>query len=146
LGSGTRVLLEELLAQRRACTGHGTSRGFEHTEPSHAAVATGRGRPARPMPGLGIDGRRAPPGTGLRRRWSDERYHLVCLKAALAQPGVLALLQLLQTPAWQAELAAIPGYAALQSGEVLSMRRVLPWWDYRRAKAHPADLAGPVSP
>ena len=61
------------------------------------------------------------------------------------QPGVLALLQLLQTPAWQAELAAIPGYAALQGGEVLSMRRVLPWWGYRREKLHGSPIpAGSV--
>ena len=58
---------------------------------------------------------------------------------------MLALLQLLQTPAWQAELAAIPGYAALQSGEVLSMRRVLPWWDYRREKTHATGETGTVN-
>ncbi len=74
---------------------------------------------------------------------AEERYHLVCLKSALDQPGVQALLQLLKAPAWQSELAGIPGYAALQSGDVLSMRRVLPWWDYRRAKAHPAGSLSP---
>ena len=66
---------------------------------------------------------------------AEERYHLVCLKSALDQPGVQALLAWLRTPAWQAELGTIAGYRALQSGEVLSMRQVLPWWDYRREKA-----------
>jgi putative molybdopterin biosynthesis protein len=142
MGSGTRVLLDDLLA------GAGLSAaalsGYADTEPSHAAVAQAVAA-AQADAGLGIAAAAQAAGLDFVPL-ADERYHLVCLKSALAQPGVLALLQLLQTPAWQAELAAIPGYAALQSGEVLSMRRVLPWWDYRRAKAHPADLAGPVSP
>jgi putative molybdopterin biosynthesis protein len=58
----------------------------------------------------------------------------VCLKSALTQPGIVALLALLRSPAWRSELGAIPGYAALQSGEVLSMRQGLPWWDFGRAK------------
>lgn len=68
-----------------------------------------------------------------------ERYHLVCLKSALAQPGIQALLQLLKTPAWQEKVATIPGHLAMQSGEVLSMRQVLPWWNYRQNKTHPTD-------
>jgi molybdate-binding protein len=66
---------------------------------------------------------------------AKESYHLVCLKSALAQPGIAALLQLLQTPRWQGQINQIPGYSAQQSGQVLSMRQVLPWWDYRRDKA-----------
>ena len=65
---------------------------------------------------------------------ADERYHLVCLKSALAQPGIQSLLQLLKTPAWASEVAKIPGYMAMQSGEVLSMRRVLPWWSFAQQK------------
>lgn len=65
---------------------------------------------------------------------AEERYHLVCLKSALTQPGIEALLQLLKTPAWQAEVARMAGQLPLHSGEVLSLRRVLPWWDYRPKK------------
>jgi putative molybdopterin biosynthesis protein len=136
------VVLDELLAE--AGRSPGDIAGYEHTEPSHAAVAQAVAA-GQVDAGLGIAAAAQAAGLDFVPL-ADERYHLVCLKSALAQPGVLALLQLLQTPAWQAELAAIPGYAALQSGEVLSMRRVLPWWDYRRAKAHPVDPAGPVSP
>jgi molybdate-binding protein len=64
----------------------------------------------------------------------NERYHLVCLKSALTQPGVLNLLQLLQSPDWQSELTAIAGYAPAQSGNVLSMRKVLPWWTFAGEK------------
>jgi len=65
---------------------------------------------------------------------AKERYHLVCLKSALTQPGIAALLQLLRTPAWAAQVALIPGYTAMQSGEILALRRVLPWWDFARKK------------
>ena len=65
-----------------------------------------------------------------------ERYHLVCLKSALSQAPVQALLQVLQSPAWQAAVAQLPGYsvADAQSGQVLSMRALLPWWHYRSDK------------
>ena len=132
LGSGTRVVLDELLAE--AGRSPGDIAGYEHTEPSHAAVAQAVAA-GQVDAGLGIAAAAQAAGLDFVPL-ADERYHLVCLKSALAQPGVLALLQRLQTPAWQAELAAIPGYAALRSGEVLSMRRGLPWWDYRREKPH----------
>jgi putative molybdopterin biosynthesis protein len=57
----------------------------------------------------------------------------------------VALLALLRSPAWRTELSAIPGYAALQSGEVLSMRQVLPWWDFRRTKRTSTAKAGAAS-
>jgi putative molybdopterin biosynthesis protein len=31
-------------------------------------------------------------------------------------------------------MTGIAGYTPMQSGEVLSMRRVLPWWDYSKNK------------
>jgi hypothetical protein len=65
---------------------------------------------------------------------AQERYHLVCLKTALSAPGIQALLQLLKTPEWQQEVARIEGYSPVQSGEVLSMRKVLPWWDFAARK------------
>jgi molybdate transport repressor ModE-like protein len=130
LGSGTRVVLDELL-QQAGLTGNDIL-GYEHTEPSHAAVANAVAA-GQCDAGLGIEA--AAHSSGLDFvPLADERYHLACLKSALEQPGILALLKLLKTPAWQAEVARIPGYAALQSGEVLSMRRVLPWWDFARQK------------
>jgi putative molybdopterin biosynthesis protein len=37
-------------------------------------------------------------------------------------------------------LAQLPGYSAegAQSGQVLSLRAHLPWWQYRQAKTGPA--------
>ena len=34
----------------------------------------------------------------------------------------------------RAALDAIPGHAAERCGEVLSLRQVLPWWNYRKPK------------
>jgi putative molybdopterin biosynthesis protein len=54
----------------------------------------------------------------------------VCLKSALDDPAIVALMGLLQSPAWRARLNALPGYRAWNSGVVQSLRRVLPWWDF----------------
>ena len=59
---------------------------------------------------------------------------LVTLQASLAHPQVATLLALLRSAAWQQALDAIPGYAAHRGGEVLSLRKVLPWWNYRKPK------------
>ena len=130
LGSGTRVVLDELLAQSGLLASDLT--GYGRTEPSHAAVAQAVAA-GQCDAGLGIAA--AAQQAGLEFvPLALERYHLVCLKSALAQPAILALLQLLQTRAWQDKIAALPGYTAQDSGQVLSMRKVLPWWDYRHHK------------
>jgi len=131
LGSGTRVVLDELLAQAGLLAGE--VNGYAHTEPSHTAVAQAVAA-GQCDGGLGIAAAAQQAGIDFVPL-AEERYHLVCLKSALAQPGIAALLQLLQTPRWQGQINQIPGYSAQQSGQVLSMRQVLPWWDYRRDKA-----------
>jgi len=128
LGSGTRVVLDELLAQ---CGVAGADiQGYQRTEPSHAAVAQAVAA-GQCDAGLGIAAAAQHAGLDFVPL-AEERYHLVCLKSALGQPGIEGLLQLLQTPAWQGAITQIPGYSAAQSGEVLSMRQVLPWWDFAR--------------
>lgn len=131
LGSGTRVVLDELLAQAHLQAGEVA--GYAHTEPSHAAVAHAVAAGQCDV-GLGIAAAAQQAGLDFVPL-AEERYHLVCLKSALAQPGIAALLQLLQTPQWRSQIDHIPGYVAQQSGQVLSMRKVLPWWDYRHDKA-----------
>ena len=125
-GTGTRVVLDELLDQ--AGLGPADIKGYTHTEPSHAAVAQAVAS-GQYDAALGIAAAAQQAGLDFVPL-AEERYHLVCLKSALAQPGVQNLLQLLQSPGWQACVAAIAGYAPMQSGEVLSMRKVLPWWDF----------------
>ncbi|MFZ4623672.1 MAG: substrate-binding domain-containing protein [Rhodoferax sp.] len=130
LGTGTRVVLDELLDQA-GLTGADMV-GYTHHEPSHTAVAQAVASNLCDA-GLGIEAAAHQAGLGFVPL-AEERYHLVCLKSALAQAGVASLLQLLQTARWQDEMQQIRGYAASDSGQVLSMRRVLPWWDYRHDK------------
>lgn len=132
-GTGTRVLLDELLAQ----SGLGTDgiNGYGTQEPSHGAVAQAVASGAADA-GLGIEAAARDKGLDFVPL-VQERYHLVCLKSALPQPQVQALLKELQSADWQTTLAGLPGYsgAGAQSGKVLSLRAMLPWWNYRKAKA-----------
>jgi putative molybdopterin biosynthesis protein len=130
LGTGTRVLLDELLAQLKMRAAD--LNGYGNTEPSHAAVAQAVASGAADV-GLGIE-------AAARSRGLDfvpllqEDYYLVCLKAALDQGPVQALLEVLRGPVWQQRVAALPGYQPAQSGQVLSLRRQLPWWDFARKR------------
>ncbi len=139
LGSGTRVVLDELLL--RAGLSISDLPEPERTEPSHAAVAQAVAA-GEVDAGIGIAAAAQQAGLGFVPL-GDERYHLVCLKSALAQPGVEALLKLLKTRQWQTVMKQIPGYDAAQSGEVLSMRQVLPWWDYRKIKKSGSSESAP---
>jgi len=130
LGSGTRVVLDELLAQANLLASE--VNGYDHTEPSHAAVAQAVAA-GQCDAGMGIAAAAQQAGLDFVPL-AEEQYHLVCLKSALAQPGIEALRQLLQTPQWLGQIAKVPGYSAQHSGQVLSMRKVLPWWDYRHSK------------
>lgn len=130
LGTGTRVLLDDLLAQ--AGLSAQAIRGYTLNEPSHTAIAQAVAAGAADV-GMGIE-------VAARVRGLDfvplvhERYHLACLKASLDQPATLALRTLLQTPDWFTMMAALPGYSAWQCGEVQAMNTVLPWWQFSRKK------------
>jgi putative molybdopterin biosynthesis protein len=130
LGTGTRLLLDELLGQ--AGMQAADLRGYGDTEPSHSAVAQAVVSGAADA-GLGIE-------AAARARGLDfvplvqEDYYLVCLKAALEEPPVQALLAVLRGADWQRALGALPGYEPSRCGEVLSLRRQLPWWDFARPR------------
>ncbi len=63
-----------------------------------------------------------------------ERYHLACLKSALDQPAIMALLTLLRGAAWQHRLGTLAGYESVGSGEVQSLSALLPWWSFKGPK------------
>jgi molybdate-binding protein len=130
LGTGTRVVLQDLMLQ--AGLKDEDICGFTHTEPSHTAVAHAIAA-GHADAGLGIAAAAAQAGLDFVPL-ADEHYHLVCLKSALLQPGIQSLLKLLQTTQWQDKVSTICGYTPQHSGHVLSMRKVLPWWDYRKTK------------
>lgn len=131
LGSGTRVVLDELLDQ--AGLSSAVLPGDGRVEPSHAAVAQAVAS-GQCDAGLGIAAAAHQAGLDFVPL-VEERYHLVCLKTALDQPGVQQLRQLLQTPHWQAHVGTIAGYTPEHSGQVLSMHKVLPWWNFAPKKA-----------
>jgi len=136
LGSGTRLVYDELLAQAGLAATDINS--LANLEPSHAAVAQAVAS-GQCDAGLGIAAAAQQAGLDFVPL-ANERYHLVCLKSALSQPGVLNLLQLLQTPHWQSSMMHIAGYSPEQCGQVLSMRKVLPWWDFAREKSKAVTL------
>lgn len=130
LGAGTRVVLDELLEQ--AGLSGAALRGYDRLEPSHMAVAQAVAS-GQCDAGLGIAASAQALGLDFVPL-AAERYHLVCLKSALEQPGVQRLRLLLQTCDWQTQVNALAGYASFQSGVVLSMHKVLPWWRFARVK------------
>ena len=137
-GTGTRVLLDELLAE--AGMTPADIEGYDSQEPSHTAVAQAVASGAADA-GLGIEAAAREKGLGFVPL-AQERYHLVCLKSELATPQVQALIRQLQSPEWHAMRDKLPGYsgAQAQSGQVLSLRAALPWWRYRTEKTNKTSL------
>lgn len=135
-GSGTRLLMEHLLAQ--AGLGSAGIDGWDsRTEVTHVAVAATVASGTADL-GLGVEAAAREFGLDFRPL-ADEDYYLVCLKDALDTPPVLALRATLAGAAWAQALQALPGYGVQQAGQVLSLKRALRWWTYRTTKpAHPA--------
>lgn len=145
-GTGTRVLLDELLQELSLTAGQ--LRGYDRQEPSHAAVAQAIAA-GQADAGLGIEAAARQRGLDFVP-WVQEDYHLVCLKSALEEPAVQSLRAALASPEWIRTLGALPGYEpSPQAGQVLSMSRILPWWNYRkdrRAAAGSPQMAQDLNP
>ena len=131
-GTGTRVLLDDLLSEAGMVPSD--VKGYDTGEPSHGAVAQAIASGAADA-GLGIEAAAREKSLGFVPL-VQERYHLVCLKSELPTPQVQALIRELQSDEWQVTLNQLPGYSGQQagSGKVLSLRALLPWWSYRKAK------------
>ena len=139
LGTGTRVLLDELLGQ--AGLPGSSLRGYDNLEPSHAAVAHAVAAGDADV-GLGIESAAVNAALGFVPL-ASETYYLVCLKSALAQPATQVLLRLLGSSAWRAQLSGIPGYRSADNPDVLALRRVLPWWDFKPRRSESRQKDGP---
>jgi molybdate transport repressor ModE-like protein len=123
-GTGTRLLLEELLVQQGLEPTQ--IAGFDRVESSHAAVAQAVASGDADV-GLGTEYAARSQGLDFVAL-TDERYLLVCLKTALELPAVQRLLALLRSARWQQSLHTLVGYAPDHPGEVAAMKRLLPWW------------------
>ena len=134
IGTGTRVLFDELLSH--AGMRSSDIQGYASAEPSHAAVAHAVASGAADV-GLGI----APAAQALGLDFVpllQEDYYLVCLKDALEEPAVRSLRMFLRSRAWQERLRELPGYEPMadgKTGEVLSLKDQLPWWQFRTRKS-----------
>ena len=130
LGTGTRVLQDELLSEAALSSHHLKVVGDD--EPSHAAcaarVASGQADAA-----LGIASAAQTQGLDFVPLVAEE-YHLICLKSALDSPPMVALRELLASAAWQQTLLGVKGYGPNRSGQVQSLSQTLPWWQFKTAK------------
>lgn len=126
LGSGTRLLAEQLLAQAQL---HPQDiDGWDDAEPSHTAVAQAIASGSADA-GLAIETAARARGLGFVPLL-EEDYYLVCLKSVLDEPPVAALRDFLASPAWAGALTGLPGYEPLLPGQVLSLTEQLPWWRF----------------
>ncbi|VTU32550.1 substrate-binding domain-containing protein [Variovorax sp. RA8] len=130
LGTGTRVLLDDLLVQEGLDAD--ALEGYARDEPSHTAVAHAVAS-GQADAGLGIESAARGADLGFVPL-VHESYHLACLKSALDQPAVEALLALLRSAAWQHQLGTLAGYESAGSGEVQSLSALLPWWRFKGPK------------
>lgn len=143
LGTGTRVLLDELLHQAQIAPAH--LAGYQQLESSHAAVAQAIAAGTADV-GLGIEAAALARGLDFVPL-ATENYHLVCLKSALEEPAIERLREVLRSSEWQARLRSLGGYEVHdQAGVVQSLRKTLPWWNYRQNKSGHHPLENPEHP
>ncbi len=129
-GSGSRVVLDELLAGA-GLDDDPLSQQVQAEASHHAAaqaVASGRADAS-----FGIEAAARSHGLGFVAL-AHEHYFLVARSSGLLHPHLQTLRTILASTAWQQILGDIPGYQTYQAGQVLSLRRVLPWWSYRTSK------------
>jgi molybdate transport repressor ModE-like protein len=112
-GSGTRLLLDRMLARERIAPAR--VRGYAHEEFTHAAVAATIAA-GRADAGLGIAAAAAQFGLGFVPL-VVERYGFACRRRALDSPGVRAFRELLASPATRRVIEPLPGYSPDRPGE-----------------------------
>ena len=138
-GSGTRLLTDHLLQQQGLAPDR-IAAYFDATEDSHLAVAAAVASGVADA-GMGIEAAAREFGLDFVPLM-EEAYYLVCLADVLDTPAVSLLRQALADPAWQAAVQQMPGYRTADAGEVLSLVRALPWWNFRSPKTRVALSPG----
>ncbi|OYV01350.1 MAG: LysR family transcriptional regulator [Burkholderiales bacterium PBB5] len=121
-GSGTRQLLEGLLKQ----AGLATSRiaGYEQGEFTHAAVAAFVASGMADV-GFGLE----TPARQFKLDFvplANERYFLVCKAQALQLPIMDTVLATLRSESFATAVNALPGYRAVDAGQITPMRQAFP--------------------
>lgn len=130
-GSGTRLLLEGLLAAQQVDSA--AIAGFEQTEETHAAVAAYIASGLADV-GFGLE----PPARQFKLDFvplASERYFLLCRRSAIDSPVMQHVLAVLHDAAFRADLSSLPGYDASGAGALSDL-----------AQAYPALAAGGAVP
>ena len=83
--------------------------------------------------------------SGVIRRTLADELHLGHILFGNQSMALQSLRQLLQSNAWTDSLAQLSGYTPELSGQVRALRKVLPWWDFARAKRKPAPKGATIS-
>ena len=121
VGSGTRVLTDLLLAQSGLASEQ--INGYHTTELTHAAVAA---FVASDMADVGLGVQTAAHRFGLHFiPLLKERYFFAVNRRHLDSPRLRPILQVMQTPAFKARVAALKGYEASHTGRLLDVGDVL---------------------
>ncbi len=135
-GTGTRLLLDQSLQERGLLAS--SLSGYGHEENSHAAVAACVAA-GRADVGLGMAHAAQIHGLDFIAL-TQEHYWLVCLASALDTEPVVQLRRLLASSEWQGRLQGLYGYSPVpQSGQVQSLRSMLPWWRFRSEQHKPMN-------
>ena len=130
-GTGTRIVFDELLAASDTPVRDIT--GYDRVEPSHRAVAQSVSSGSADA-AFGIEAAARAKGLDFIPL-AQERYFLATLQEHLDEPLIATLREVLASAGWQSALRELPGYLPFRSGEVLSLKDMLPWWHYRGPKA-----------
>ncbi|NMG75387.1 substrate-binding domain-containing protein [Aromatoleum diolicum] len=123
-GSGTRLIFDELLV--RAGVWSADIAGYASGEHTHLSVAANVAAGAANC-GFGLRAAADRFGLGFVPL-AHEQYFLVCIKDVLETPAMQAVLAALRGAAFRRQAAAVPGYDAEAAGEIVSLRRTLPWY------------------
>jgi molybdate transport repressor ModE-like protein len=137
-GSGTRLLLDTLLAQ--GTIDPAAIDGYASEEFTHAAVAAYVASGMADV-GMGVE----PPARQFKLDFvpiAAERYFLLCREQTLGLAAVGVLLELLRSARFAERVARLPGYTAEQIGQIAQLGDAFPWLGRnslkrRRAAAKP---------
>lgn len=124
LGTGTRVVLADLMAQVHLQPED--IQGFDDEEPSHNALAQVIAQGQADV-GLGIASAAQSKGLDFIPL-CQEHDLLVCHASLIQHPAVQALCQLLSSPLWKQQLQGLGGHDGSDCGQVYSLDHYLPWW------------------
>jgi len=121
-GSGTRLLVEQLLLQEGIDSS--LVNGFDQIETTHLAVAAAVAC-RQADAGFGIHAAAAQFGLDfIPLMW--EQYYFACFNDTLKEPPIQKLLDLLKSNRWRQLLDDMPGYDSNSAGQIVSVADVFP--------------------